>query len=156
MSVQLITRSLIDALESKASAAPRKRINHNFHSGPEDNPHRFLNVILAGSYVAPHRHRNPAKAETFVVLEGEGCIWTFDDAGAVTAAYRLGPAARDGWGIDLAPGIWHTVAAVSPSIVCFEVKPGPWDPSSDKEFAPWAPREGDAGAAAYMQRLLES
>jgi len=109
---------------------------------------------LRGTYVAPHRHKNPAKAETFVVLEGAAVVWTFGAAGDRTGTYVVGPGQSSGWGIDLAPGIWHTVTAQSDVAVCFEVKPGPWDPATDKEFAPWAPREGDAGAAQYLQTLL--
>jgi len=57
-------------------------------------------------------------------------------------------------GIDLAPGLWHTGAAVTETAVCFEVKPGPYDVATDKEFAPWAPTEGDPAAAAYLDELM--
>jgi cupin fold WbuC family metalloprotein len=163
---QLLTDALFADLVQRAGKSPRRRINHNFHTGPEDNPHRFLNVFLRGSYVAPHRHLHPPKAESFIVLEGWMVVVTFDDAGAVDRGYLLGngpppdalPACVDraqaARGIDLQPGVWHTVAALSDHAVCFEVKPGPWDPATDKEFAPWAPREGDPEAAAYLDRLL--
>ena len=57
--------------------------------------------------------------------------------------------------IDLPPGVWHTLAALSPHAVCYEVKPGPYLPANDKAFAPWAPREGEPGAPAYLASLLE-
>ncbi|MBI4874450.1 MAG: cupin fold metalloprotein, WbuC family [Acidobacteria bacterium] len=77
----------------------------------------------------------------------------FDDDGRIRSRHELrGPA---NWGIDLAPGVWHTICAITPRAVCFEVKPGPWVPATDKEFAPWAPREGDPGAAAFL-RMLQS
>jgi len=76
----------------------------------------------------------------------------FDDSGSVIEQHRLG---RDGvLGIDLGPGVWHTVACLSETAVCFEVKPGPYDVATDKEFAPWAPREGDPDAPAYLARLI--
>ncbi len=130
-------------------------MNHNFHSGPEDNPHRFLNVMLAGTYIRPHRHLEPPKSETFLVLEGTADVIVFDDHGAVTARYRLGLESAEGriWGIDLPPGVWHTILPRSERVVCFEVKPGPWLPSTDKEFADWAPAEGDPSAAAYCRDL---
>ena len=160
---QLLTSELFADLIERASQSPRRRTNHNFHSGPEDNPHRFLNVILRGSYVAPHRHLQPPKAESFIVLEGWIAMFTFDDAGAVTRTHLLGsgplPAntifpQSTARGIDLQPGLWHTLAALTDHAVCFEVKPGPWDPSTDKEFAPWAPLEGDPAAVGYLNRLL--
>jgi cupin fold WbuC family metalloprotein len=162
--VRFLSRERIDETVERARQSPRRRINHNFHSGPEDNPHRFLNVFLRHSYVTPHRHLDPPKSETFLVLEGLMAAVLFDDSGAVTGRYLLGPAppadgafpgfAYRGWAIDLDPGVWHTVTAVSEVAVCFEVKPGPWVPATDKTFAAWAPREGDAGAAGYLERLL--
>jgi cupin fold WbuC family metalloprotein len=152
--VQLIDAALLDATLARAVASPRGRINHNFHPDMASNPHRFLNAWTRGSYAAPHRHLAVPKPESFVVLRGELALFTFDDAGAITEKYVLGR--NELLGIDLAPGIWHTVAAVTETAVCFEVKAGPYDAATDKEFAPWAPREGDAGAGAYLQRLLRA
>ena len=154
--VTLITGALFDSVAARASQSPRRRMNHNFHSGPRDNPHRFLNVLLRGTYVQPHRHSDPPKAESFLLLEGEADVIIFDDAGAVTARYRLGTETPEGrlWGVDVPPGVWHTVLPRTERAVCFEVKPGPWEPANDKEFAAWAPAEGDPAAAAYAESLL--
>lgn len=150
--IQLIDPSIIDGTVARALGSARRRANHNFHAGSTDNPHRFLNALLRGSYAAPHRHHAPPKSESFLVLRGELACWIFDDAGAVLDRHVLG---RNGvQGIEISPGVWHTIAAVSEVCVAYEVKPGPWDPATDKEFAPWAPAEGDAGAAAYLERLL--
>ncbi len=118
----------------------------------DENPHRFLNVMLRGTYVTPHRHLDPPKAESFLVLEGEIAFFVFDDRGAVTARYILG---RETVGIDIDPGIWHSLAVLTPEAVCYEVKPGPYSAVNDKDFAPWAPREGDPAAPAYLEKLLE-
>ncbi len=152
--VQTIGRELIAALVEKARSAPRGRVHHNFHASPEENPNRFLNVMTAGAYIAPHRHREPPKAEALVVLEGEVALFTFDGQGAVEAVHRIGPAAGV-WGVDVAPGAWHTLAVMSAHAVCYEVKPGPYDAATDKEFAPWAPREGDPAAPEYLRLLVE-
>jgi cupin fold WbuC family metalloprotein len=155
--VKLISESLFNEVADLAAVSPRRRMNHNFHSGPIDNPHRFLNVLLRGTYVRPHRHLDPPKAESFLVLEGSADVILFDDAGSITARYRLGAESSEGrlWGVDLLPGVWHTIAPRTDRVVCFEVKPGPWEPASDKEFAAWAPAEEDPSAAAYSQALLE-
>jgi cupin fold WbuC family metalloprotein len=138
--VQLITTALFDEIATQAAASPRRRKNHNFHSGPQDNPHRMLNVLLRGTYVRPHRHVTPPKSEAFLPLTGRVGIVCFNDDGAVTAAHLL-DAAGPVRGIDIAPGVWHTVLALTDVSVCYEVKPGPWEPASDKDFAPWAPAE---------------
>jgi cupin fold WbuC family metalloprotein len=57
-------------------------------------------------------------------------------------------------GVDLPPGIWHTILPRTPRVVCFEVKPGPWQAATDKEFAPWAPAEDDPDAFRYAASLL--
>jgi cupin fold WbuC family metalloprotein len=153
-SVQLIDDALLEATLARARTSPRGRINHNFHSELAPNPSRFLNAWTRGSYAAPHRHLLVPKPESFIMLRGELAVFLFDDEGRVTEHFILG---RDGLiGIDVAPGIWHTVAVISETAVCYEVKPGPDDAATDKQFAPWAPREGDATAAEYLKQLLES
>lgn len=145
-----------DALADVARSVPRLRTNHNFHLGPEDVSHRFLNVLARGTYVPPHRHVAPPKSESFVVLRGELAFFLFDDDGRVREVVRLADATQRGaaHGIDLLPGVWHALTALSETAVCFEVKPGPYAPSGDKELAPWAPPEGDPRAAAYLAELL--
>lgn len=151
--VQLITRELLDATVERAMQSPRLRTNHNFHANDEANPHRFLNALVRGTYVTPHRHVSPPKPEAFLVLTGTVAFFIFDDRGVVTHCYRLGD---DGlFGIDVEPGIWHSMAALSDTAVIYEVKPGPYAPSSDKDFAPFAPREGDEAARDFLVGLLE-
>lgn len=155
--VQLISSLLFDKVAELAEASPRLRMNYNFHSGPEDNPHRFLNVLVQGTYIRPHRHLTPPKSESFLVLEGVAEVILFDDEGRVTARHRPGLESPEGrlWGIDIPPGVWHTILARTPRVVCYEVKPGPWQQGSDKEFANWAPAEDDPRAAAYCLALLD-
>jgi cupin fold WbuC family metalloprotein len=150
---QLISRALFDELIERARRSPRLRTNHNFHGSAEENPHRFLNVMLRGTYITPHRHLDPPKAESFLVVEGEVAFLAYDDAGGIARVVRIG---RDPIGIDVQPGVWHNMVVLSEHAICFEVKPGPYAPASDKEFAPWAPREGDPRAQAYLNTLLHA
>jgi len=154
--VQLISDALFDTVAAAAAESPRFRMNHNFHAGAADNPHRFLNVLLKGTYIQPHRHTDPPKSESFLVLEGMADVILFDDTGTVTARYRLGADSPEGrlWGVDISPGVWHTILPRTAQVICYEVKPGPWIPATDKEFADWAPAEGDPAAAGYAAALL--
>src|SRR5579864_2230237 len=88
--IQLLDSALFHSLVERARQSPRLRINHNFHASMEDNPHRFLNVLIQGTYIAPHRHLDPPKAESFLVLDGEIAFFTFDDAGRIVSTHRLG------------------------------------------------------------------
>jgi cupin fold WbuC family metalloprotein len=151
--IQTVNRALLDHLIEQAHQSSRLRVNHNFHSSMEDNPHRFLNVMVKGTYIAPHRHLDPPKAESFLVLEGEVAFFLFDDAGRVVRTEVVG---GDPLGIDLPPGTWHTLTPLSAHAVCYEVKPGPYSASNDKDFAPWAPREGDPAVPAYLEHLFRS
>lgn len=127
-------------------------MNFNFHEGPGDNPHRMLNALLRGTYVRPHRHVAPPKSEAYLPLTGRVGVVCFDGNGAVTERFLL-DAEGEVRGVDLPPGIWHTVLALSESSVCYEVKPGPWEPASDKDFASWAPAEQTPEAAEFVIRM---
>ncbi|HNJ66332.1 MAG TPA: WbuC family cupin fold metalloprotein [Turneriella sp.] len=151
--VQIITPALLDSLTERAKASERQRTNHNFHQSFEENPNRFLNVMVKGTYVTPHRHTTPPKSESFVVLRGQLLFITFDDDGGLQTVTRLSN--TDNYGIDIEPGIWHSIIVESDTAICFEVKPGPYAPANDKDFAPWAPREGEADCDEYADDLLQ-
>lgn len=149
---QLIDEALIEATLARARTSPRLRANHNLHASDTDTFHRFLNAWVGGSYCAPHRHRKIPKPEVFLMLRGRLACFIFDDEGRVTQNVVLGEGGV--LGIDIAAGLWHTILPVTAEAVCLEMKPGPWDPKTDKEFAPWAPLEGDPASVAYAERLL--
>lgn len=151
--IQLLDSSLFQSLIERARNSPRLRTNHNFHASMEENPHRFLNVMVKGTYIAPHRHLDPPKTEAFLVLAGEMAFFTFDDQGRIATTHVVG---RDVVGIDIQAGLWHTMTPLTAEAVCYEVKPGPYSAANDKDFAPWAPREGDPRVPAYIEFLLAS
>jgi cupin fold WbuC family metalloprotein len=148
--VRRIDDALIDETLALAKASPRGRAMHSFHPNHEANLHRFLNAFTRGSYCTPHQHLEPPKPEGLVILRGTLAVCIFDDVGAVQEVIKLD---RNNVGIDLAPGVWHTVLAISETAVCYEVKPGPYVAATDKQFASWAPREGAPGVSEYMARL---
>ena len=117
----------------------------------------MFNALQPGTYIPPHRHALPPKAESILVLRGSLCFVTFDETGRVDQIADLA-AGSDVFGVDVAAGIYHTFFILEADTVVFEVKPGPYSPINDKDFAPWAPREGEAAAAEYLamlQRLRE-
>lgn|ERR1035437_8039139 len=150
--VQFIDIGLFGPLKKKALDSQRLRTNYNFHSGDEDNPHRFLNVLAHNTYIAPHRHMDPPKSETILILEGKVGLFLFDDEGNVTSAEVLGGPTR--LGADIPADVWHTLASLTPFVVAFEVKAGPYCAAQGKDFPKWAPQEGDPEAPAYLERLL--
>lgn len=152
--IQLISDSLIHATLNQAKSSQRMRMNYNFHSTMEENPHRFLNVMLKGTYIQPHRHFEDPKSESFIIMQGRAAFLVFDDEGKCTLCSILDSSGKgDAYGIDIAPGVWHTLHVLSESVVCFEVKPGPYTQASDKEFASWAPKEAELTVKKYQQSL---
>ena len=152
--VVVLDDRLLNEVAREAAASPRRRMNFNFHSSAQERLHRFLNVIEPGSYIAPHRHLQNPKPESLVVLSGKIGFLTFTEDGGIAQSYLLGGSPGDVRGIDILPGVWHTLFAVDATAICFEVKPGPYDLQTDKEFAAWAPQEGDPQADKYLKKLM--
>lgn len=147
-----IDETLLDRVSREARQSDRLRRNHNFHATDDDSSHRLLNAVEPDSYVRPHRHLDPNKDETFLVLRGAFGLLLFDDAGAVTEA-RLMRADGSLVGATIPHGTWHSLLAFEPGSVLFEAKGGPYRPLLEEERAPWAPAEGDPAVAAYMAAL---
>ncbi|RTL48224.1 MAG: cupin fold metalloprotein, WbuC family [Rhodocyclaceae bacterium] len=150
--IPLIDTRLLDEVSAEAKAAPRGRKNRNFHPANEFPAHRLLNAVQPGSYIAPHRHNDPNKDETMVVLRGALGLVEFDVAGNVLRCTAL-QAGGEVLGCDIPHGTFHTVLALAPDTVFLEAKAGPYAALADSEKATWAPQEGDAGAAAYLAAL---
>lgn len=137
----------------EARHSPRLRRNSNLHQ-QEDRVQRFLNVLQPGTYVRPHRHLRDEPGtgfECFVVLQGAIGLLLLDADGGVLECHRLeadGPLR----GIELAEGQVHTLVALRDDTVMFEIKQGPYRPSSDKDFLSQFPREGTAEAASCERR----
>jgi len=148
-----IDAALLDALETRARASSRARQHLNLHADYADPCQRFLNAVLAHSYIRPHRHASDPKVETLFVMRGRFGVITFDDAGTVQSTTILSLGDGDASGIELASDEWHTVIALSPTAVLLEMKAGPFDPEAAKEMAPWAPPEDSAEAPAYLEML---
>ena len=150
--ITLIDRPLLDELCREAAASPRRRKNRNFHPRDHHPAHRLLNAMQPDSYIPPHRHLDPNKDETFVVLRGLLGLILFDDAGNVVQAATVG-AGGTALGVDIPHGAWHTALALAPDTVFFEAKAGPYLPFTEAERAPWAPAENSPEAAAYLAAL---
>jgi cupin fold WbuC family metalloprotein len=151
--IRLIDATLLDEVSAEARQSPRGRKNRNFHTNDAQPGHRLLNAIEPGSYIMPHRHLDPNKDETMVVLRGCLGLVTFDDQGMIVDALSIGKGGV-AIGMDIPHGTWHTVFALEPGTVFLEAKAGPYLPLSADEKALWAPAEGDSGAAAYLAGLV--
>lgn len=151
--IRYIDIALLDEVSAEASNSPRGRKNRNFHSDDGEPAHRLLNAIEPGSYIMPHRHLDPNKGETMVVLRGALGLVTFDDTGKVVETAKVSHGGTP-MGMNIPSGTWHTVFALEPGTVFLEAKAGPYVPLAADEKARWAPAEGDAGAVDFLMRLM--
>ena len=159
----LIDAERVQTAVEVSRSSPRRRVIAPFHKDHDDPLHRMLNAVQPDSYIRPHRHLDPPKAEGWVLLRGALVFFTFEDDGRIRDCLRVRAcrgaalgAGGDPFGVDLAPGVYHAFVALEPDTVIYEVKPGPYAAANDKSFAPWSPPEGDPRAPAYMQQLLDA
>lgn len=154
-SVVVLSESLLSKAVEASRTSPRKRMILPLHKSHEASLHRMMNVMQPGTYIRPHRHSNPPKAESIVVLRGGLWFVTFSEQGALARARKLEPGVGE-FGVDIEPGVFHTFIVTDPDTVIFEVKPGPYERASDKDFAAWAPAEGEEGVVSYQLQLLRN
>ena len=158
MTLTSLSQVVLDDLIKAGLASPRLRQHRNIHVSHDDPCQRFFNAIDCDSYIRPHRHALDPKAETLIAVRGLFALLVFDDSGHIQSLIRFGTekyadALGVGVGVDLSPGIWHTIMALVPGSVLLELKAGPFNPAAAKEPAGWAPEEQTAEAMAYFESL---
>lgn len=149
-----IDQNLLDHVTQLAKESPRGRKNYNFHKTYEDTLQRLLNAIEPYSYIQPHKHADPDKREVFTVLQGRLLVVEFDEEGEITDHCIIAPA-EGTFGAEIPERTFHSIFALEPGTMVYEIKDGPYSPIDDKNFAPWAPREGDPGVRGYIDGILQ-
>lgn len=149
-----IDEAFISETSEKAQNSSRRRMNYNFHKQASCTLQRMLNAMEPDTYIQPHKHENPDKVEAFFVLRGRILLIEFDDAGHITDHIILDPKTGQ-YGGEIPPRTWHTLISLEKASVAYEVKDGPYNPTDDKNFASWAPQEGDSDCLEYNNSLLK-
>ena len=152
---EFIDRELMDAVAEKAAASPRRRMNYNFHRSTDEKVNRLLNVMHRGSYLPVHRHLNPEKSESIIVVRGKVGVTIYDDAGCEVESRTVG-AGCDCVGFDIEAGVWHGLVVLEDNTVLFEVKEGSFAPITPDNIAAWTPAVDDAAAVAKFVAELEA
>ena len=149
-----IEKQFTDKYLHLAASSERKRTNYNFHKEMSDTLQRMLNVMNIDTYVQPHKHEKPDKREVFIILTGKVLVVEFDDVGKITDHIILNRELEN-YGCEIAPGNWHTIVCLENNSVLYEVKDGPYIQETDKQFAIWAPAEGDDSCENYNKAIVE-
>jgi cupin fold WbuC family metalloprotein len=158
MSINLIDKLFLLNLIGAGVSSARLRATYNFHKSYEERAQRLINAIGVDSYIRPHRHLLDPKNECLICVLGLFALILFDDFRNVLNISRFGSekyldTLEIGVGIEIAPHTWHTIIALTPGAILFEVKEGPFYPDVAKEYPAWAPAEGCAESGAYLRFL---
>ena len=149
-----IDKQLLKDMNSKSRIAPRKRAHYTFHKSDDDTLQRMLNAMQPGTYLQPHKHEDPDKREVFLVLTGKFLVVEFDRHGKIVDHVIL-DAHDQLHAAEIAERTYHTVICLAPDSIAYEIKDGPYDPIDDKNFASWAPKEGENGCEKYLESILD-
>lgn len=149
MSGLFLEAGLLDQLVEQARQSPRRRAHHNLHTNMADPAQRLLVAMEPDSYVRPHCHFDPAKAETLIILRGCLGVLVFDEVGWVVEFREMRPGGPV-IGYDMPPGRFHSIVALEEGTVFMEAKAGPYVPLAEAEWAPWAPPEGAAEVPGFV------
>lgn len=151
--MKIIDTDLLDRTSAQARTEQRLRKNYNFHEKLDDPVNRLLNALEPGTYLPVHRHLNPAKDESVIVLRGSVASFIFNDRGEITACAVIDPA-EGVYGFDIPAGEWHGLLVLQSGTVVFEAKPGPYVPVSPENMAPWTPADNDPeGIEHFLDNL---
>ncbi|MCF6240399.1 MAG: WbuC family cupin fold metalloprotein [Bacteroidales bacterium] len=150
-----INQNFTNELIVKAQNSVRRRTIYNFHKELSDTLQRMLNVMNKDTYVQPHKHENPDKREAFIILKGKVLVIEFDNSGNLVD-YILLSREHENYGCEIAPGTWHTIICLEDNSIIYEVKDGPYVQETDKQFADWAPEEGNKTCLDYNAKLIQN
>ena len=153
--MKTVSAEFLAGLVTRAADHDRGRINHNLHTSLQDPIQRFFNILEPGSYVRPHRHTDPPRWEVFVGLAGRAAVLEFDHRGRAIRRCDISPRGPD-IAVEITAGSWHTVTALASGTELFALKPGPYSPVSDMDFAAWAPPEEDTDRELFVRWFAEA
>ena len=147
--VKIVSQQLLDRVSAAAQSCSRQRNNFNFHQRDDAICHRLLNALEPNTYIPPHCHRDAAKGESIVILRGKIGVLIFSDLGEILQKIILEPIGET-VGLDIPPGVIHSLVALETKSVFFESKAGPYVPLAENERVTWAPVESANTGHEYL------
>ena len=133
--------------------SPRRRIMLSMNRSETEGVQRMINFIQRDSFLRAHRHPMPECVECLAMLQGAMGFLTFDNAGNILTSHHLVAGDPASCMVDIEQGVWHTLVPLSDDIVLLEIKRGPYDAKTDKQFAEWCPREETPEAAEWLKMM---
>ncbi len=126
----IIDEAFLTGLMEQAAESERRRTNYDLRTSEKDSSQRMLNVLLPGTQVPIHRHRETT--ETVVVLSGRLTEVFYDARGVECSRYDL-CSAEGRYAMQIPKGVWHTVIVNEPCVI-FEAKDGAFHPLTSQDI----------------------
>ena len=123
----IVDQKLLDELFEQAAENPRKRVNYDMRTSPEDGSQRMLNAMLPETEVPIHRH--PISNENVILITGKLYEILYEEVvengkTVLRETERLYLSPSEGrYGCQVPQGVWHTVEVIAPSVI-YEAKDG--------------------------------
>ena len=140
-----VTPEVLERGREASRRSPRRRMMVPIQRAEDAPVQRLLNFMQPGTYVQPHRHREPGACETLSLLGGKLEVLHFSPRGDIISRFLLTSECPV---VDLEPDVWHGMRVLESDTVVLEIKKGPYDPATDKDFASWAPSERELAEGA--------
>lgn len=122
--LMIVDQELIDQLYEQAAENPRKRVNYDMRTSPEDGSQRMLNAMLPGTEVAVHKHPNSNENVILITGRMDEVLYEKSDGGGLKEVERFHLCPAEGkYGCQVPKGVWHTVEVIEPSVI-YEAKDG--------------------------------
>lgn len=147
-----LNNDFFEQLLLQANDSPRKRSHYNLHKELNEPVQRLCIALKKGTYVRPHHHPTSNKWELILCLRGKVSLIIFNKEGNILEKLSLSQGETLN-GIELEPNTWHTVFPLSEDAVILEVKEGPYTPTQETDFAPWAPVEDSEHVTHFLNWL---
>jgi len=141
----IVDLKLIERLFEQAKENPRKRLNYDMRTSPEDGSQRMLNAMLPGTEVAVHRH--PNSNENVILIKGRMDEVLYEEEPLVNGegvtvhgsklkeVERIHLCPEEGaYGCQVPKGVWHTVEVIEPSVI-YEGKDGKYGEDGSETYS---------------------
>ena len=119
-----LNKNLFEKLANDAAKLPRMRINFDLRDSSEEQCQRMLNILLPGTFVAPHKHEDTS--EVVVCIYGTVIERLYDNEGREVQKIEMQAGGK-------VPGVWiekgmlHSLEAKDSMSVVFSCKAGMYD-----------------------------
>ncbi|WP_168189678.1 WbuC family cupin fold metalloprotein [Limnobaculum zhutongyuii] len=149
----MLNNNILDDLRDRAILSPRRRAHLNIHNSYDSIIQKVISYVCTDSYIPPHYHYLDYQLETFVVLNGEFVLYTFDDTGIITSRTVLN---NKNPIYEVNTHTIHTVVANSVDSILLEIKQGPFFAETSKAFPLWSVLENDDRANDGFEWLKQA